>query len=151
MDAPDVFVAGVIQGSTRRRRMVDQAYRARIKAIVEASSPGLRVYDPVENHPQALQYDAVRARTTFFAHLDLVRRSRALVAYLPEASLGTAVEMWEAYRGGVPVVTISPMRINWVVDLLSSVVCDDLDAFGAWASEGGLRRLVETGAGGRAG
>ena len=73
------------------------------------------------------------------------------MAYLPEASLGTAVEMWEAYREGVPVVTISPMRINWVVDLLSSVVCDDLDAFAAWASEGGLQRLVKTDAGGGSG
>jgi hypothetical protein len=61
-----------------------------------------------------------------------------LVAYVPEASMGTAIEMWEAHHAGVQVLTISPMAENWVVKLLSSRVFPTLEAFGAFVADGGL-------------
>ena len=33
-------------------------------------------------------------------------RADVLIAYVPEASMGTAVEIWEAYRAGKPILTI---------------------------------------------
>ena len=90
MQAPDVFVAGVIQGSEHEHRIVDQDYRTKIRAIIEAEARTLTIYDPIEHHPQALEYDLKAAHSTFFGHVALVRRSRVLVAYLPEASLGNS-------------------------------------------------------------
>ena len=42
-----------------------------------------------------------------------------VIAYLPEASMGTAIEMWEAARNGVTVWAISPLKSNWVVKFFS--------------------------------
>ena len=35
------------------------------------------------------------------------------------ASMGTALEMFSAYRAGVPVYAVRPMGANWVVRALS--------------------------------
>ncbi|HAK97065.1 MAG TPA: hypothetical protein DCM87_19255 [Planctomycetes bacterium] len=134
----DVFIGGVIQGSERGDGIAAQDYRRRIRDVVEASCPRAAVYDPVARHPSSVGYDLERARETFLGHVGLVTRCRAFIAYLPEASMGTAVEMWEAHRAGVPVIAISPMRENWVINLLSSMRCADLAAFEAWVRGGGL-------------
>jgi hypothetical protein len=63
-----------------------------------------------------------------------------LVAYLPSASMGTAIEMWHAYRGHVPVYTISPLADNWVVQSLSDHVFPDVAAFVTFVVDGGLSR-----------
>ena len=147
--SPDVFVAGVIQGSERRRRIVAQEYRNVIREIVRETHPTLTVYDPLANHPDALDYTPDQARETFFGHIELVRQCRLLVAYLPEASLGTAIEMWEAYHRAIPVVAISSMSANWVIQLLSSAVCPDLDAFARWVAAGSLGELLEARSGRR--
>ena len=150
MQTPDIFLAGIIQGSLRELAVVSQDYRERIKRIVAQHAPDLSVYDPIANHPRALSYSTEQARNTFFGHLELVRRSRLLIAYLPEASLGTAIEMWEAYGKGIPVVSISPLVENWVVKLLSSVICRTLEEFGGWAA-GNLEKLLGKSVAGRSG
>jgi hypothetical protein len=65
-----------------------------------------------------------------------------VVAYAPEASMGTAIEMWEAFQAGVPLITISPMTANWVVRHLSSVVLPDLEAFQMWMENGGFDKVA---------
>ena len=55
-----------------------------------------------------------------------------LIAFLPEASMGTAVEMWQAYRAGRVVLSVSEMNINWAVRFLSDRIFprfEDLEAF----------------------
>ncbi len=147
----DVFIGGVIQGSERGDGIVAQDYRTRIRNVLAANCPGLTVYDPVERHPSSIGYGLERARETFLGHVRLVTRCRALVAYLPEASMGTAIEMWEAHRLGIPVIAISPMGENWVIKLLSSVRCADLAAFEAWVRAGRLAELLDGCPGGAAG
>jgi hypothetical protein len=68
-----------------------------------------------------------------------------VVAYVPQASMGTAIEMWQAYQAGVPLVTISPLAANWVVRHLSDVVLPDLCAFQSWIASGGLDNLTQRG------
>ena len=43
--------------------------------------------------------------------------------------MGTAIEMWEAYSHGKVVISISPLKHNWVIRLCSHFVCPDLEAF----------------------
>lgn len=138
----DVFIGGVIQGSERGRSIAPQDYWMRIRAAVEAGRPGATVYDPVACHPSSIDYGLERARQTFFGHAALAARCRAFIAYLPEASMGTAIEMWEVHRAGRPIIAISPMGENWVVNLLSTVRFTDLPAFEAWARGGGLAEML---------
>lgn len=52
-----------------------------------------------------------------------------LIAFVPEATMGTAIEMWEAARHGRIVVTISPLDLNWAVQFCSDVVYSSVEAF----------------------
>jgi hypothetical protein len=135
-----VFIAGVMQGSRLDDRVTDQAYRATISRLLEEHVPGVRIVDPWTLHPESESYGVERARKTFLEMSEVAGRADVLVAYLPEASMGTAIEMWEAHRNGAQVLTISPMAANWVVKLLSSRVFPSLEAFGAFVEQGGLRQ-----------
>jgi hypothetical protein len=52
-----------------------------------------------------------------------------VVSFIPEASMGSAIEMWQAYCAGIPIVTISDLTNNWVVKLLSTKIYTSLDEF----------------------
>ena len=129
------FLAGIIQGSKRDLGVHDQEYRDQIRLILEDGFPGSDVYCPVENHPDSVHYDEAKAQKVFLEHVEKVRESHALVVYLPEASMGSAIEMWEAYHAKAVTVAISPMTTNWVVRILSDEVCGDIEDF---------RRLIES-------
>ncbi len=123
-----IFIAGIIQGSCQGKDVWSQDYRSRLKALLAKAFPGWEVYCPVENHPESVEYTDQEARETFMYHIDLVKRSSLIVAYLPSASMGTAVEMWEAYKKGIPVWTVTPMLENWVVRITSTRIFPSLEA-----------------------
>ncbi len=114
-----IFIAGIIQGSKRGKEIHKQDYREKLKEVLSRYFDGWEVYCPVSNHPNSVDYTDEEAKETFMYHVDLVKSSDLIVAYLPEASMGTAIEMWEAYKAGVPVWSITPMRENWVVRITS--------------------------------
>ena len=116
-----VFLAGIMQGSLEEEGLHPQNYRARIKEVLKRHVPEARVYCPVENHPKSLGYSERKGREVFFDHLEMAATCDVILAYLPEASMGTAVEMWEAHRNGRVVLTVSPMGANWTVKFLSTV------------------------------
>jgi hypothetical protein len=133
-----VFIAGVMQGSRTDRRVTDQQYRKYITRILEENLDGVDIIDPWALHPDSEGYDAERARETFLHMSALAGQVDVLVAYLPEASMGTAIEIWEAYRSGAKVVSVSSMTSNWVVKLFSSHVFPSLEDFRAFVVNGGL-------------
>jgi hypothetical protein len=138
------FLAGIIQGSFQDDGVHDQRYRERMKTILKGAFPDGSVYCPVENHPDSVNYSDQEAYKVFHHHLDLVRKSDALIVYLPEASMGSAIEMWEARRVGVPVVAVTPMAANWVVRLFSDAICETLEDFEAFVTQGKLNSLIRT-------
>ncbi len=84
-------------------------------------------------------------RETLFALVTLASSCDLVVAYVPQASMGTALEMNAAYEKGVPVIAISPMRENWVIRALSARVFPDLPAFVAFlASLDRPSQLIDT-------
>jgi hypothetical protein len=137
-----VFIAGIMQGSRLDHLIDDQGYRYAITRAILARHPNAEIVDPNELHPDGVDYGDEMASDTLIAMADLAAEADVLVAYAPRASMGTAIEMWQAFRAGAAVITISPLRANWVVRHLSHVVLPDLDAFHAWVSEGGLERLL---------
>jgi hypothetical protein len=66
-----------------------------------------------------------------------------VVAFLPEASMGTAIEIWEAFRHGRRVVTISPLERNWVVRYCSHLVLEDFSALEQALEDGTFQQVVE--------
>ena len=65
----------------------------------------------------------------FWYHNRLCRTVDVVLAFLPEASIGTAIEMFEAYEHGRIVVVVSPMQHNWAVKFLSHLLYADLEEF----------------------
>ncbi len=129
-----VFIGGVMQASRVDDAIEDQGYRSELAAALNARWPELEVVDPLRLHPNSVTYDDAAAKTTLFALLELATGCDVLIAYVPQASMGTALEMYVAYQRGVPILTITPMRANWVVRALSTRVFPDTAAFLAYAN-----------------
>ena len=137
-----VFIAGIMQGSRLDSLIDDQDYRRRIAEAVLRRFPEAEILDPNEIHPEGVSYGDEQAKATLLAMADLAMQADLVVAYAPRASMGTAIEMWQAYQAGIPLVTISPMGANWVVKFLSDAVLPDLEAFADWSSTGALEQLL---------
>jgi len=136
------FLAGIMQGSHTEAVLHNQDYREHIKKLLEAHFPGAEVYDPLANHSDSIGYDEPTGRQVFMHHNATCGRVEVLLAFLPEASMGTAIEMWEAYRHGAAVITISPMEHNWAVKYLSHALYADVEQFEAALQSGRLARRI---------
>ncbi|HQF13327.1 MAG TPA: hypothetical protein PLS55_05475, partial [Thermogutta sp.] len=88
------FLAGVMQGSMVEKGLVGQDYRDQIKALFQQYLPEVDLYDPLADHRNSLEYDRRTGRDVFFYHNKMCQTIDLLVAYLPQASMGTAIEMW---------------------------------------------------------
>ncbi len=138
-----VFIAGIMQGSRLDHYIGDQDYRHIITQAILERHPEAEIVDPNELHPDGVAYDDELAKATLLQMAALASQANLVVAYAPEASMGTAIEIWQAFRAGVPVITISPMAANWVVRHLSDVVLPNLDAFRAWLAGDGFDKLAK--------
>lgn len=138
-----VFIAGIMQGSRMDRYIDDQDYRRSIAEALRERRADIEIMDPNELHPNGVDYGDELAQATLLEMANLASQVDLVVAYVPEASMGTALEMWKAFEADVPIVTISPMSANWVIKHLSSVVLPDMDAFRAWVADGRFDKLVE--------
>lgn len=137
-----VFIAGIMQGSRRENTISGQDYRREIGAWLMAHVPGIEIVDPYDLHPESITYDDHTARQTLIDLAKEAGRADSVIAFVPEASMGTALEMYEAYANGRPVFTISPLTHNWVVKGLSARVFADLAEFQAFVAAGEFERQV---------
>jgi nucleoside 2-deoxyribosyltransferase len=133
-----VFISGIMQGSRVDGKIDSQGYRHEIARMLRRHVPEVEVLDPFELHPDSVTYGPEQAKQTLLELIALAGQADVLVAYVPSASMGTAIEMWSAYRSSVPVYTICPLADNWVVRSLSERVFPDMAAFAAFVTSGGL-------------
>jgi molybdopterin converting factor small subunit len=144
-----VFIGGIMQGSRRENTIDAQDYRQIIGQCLRRQLPDVEVIDPLELHPNSVDYDTDEARQTLIALAQTAGQSDAIVVFVPEASMGTALEMWEAYRGGKPIFAISPMIYNWVVRGLATRVFADMEEFCAFVTCGDFERSLRSATGQR--
>lgn len=137
-----IFLAGIIQGSLPDA-IHDQEYRNAITAIVRKHFPDAMLYDPFAEHPDSLKYHDELARETFFSLMERAANTDLMIAFLPEASMGTAIEMWNAYHAGAVVLCISPLTENWVVRFLADIVLPDLEALERYLASGEVEKLLQ--------
>ncbi len=137
------FLAGIMQGSHTEAVLHDQDYRRHVKELLAAHFPQAQIYDPRADHADSLDYDDETGRRVFLLHNQMCGEVDVLLAFVPEASMGTAIEMWEAHRHGAAVITISPLKHNWAVKFLSHAVYDNVEQLEAALAGGELTRLIE--------
>ncbi len=139
------FLSGVIQGSIVGNRINSQAYRDELKILLRESFPHPEnvLVCPIELYPDALNFDKEQAKKAFEHLVKEASEADAIIAFLPTASNGTAIEIWEAARRGTPVFTISPMTENWVIKLYSRQVFPTMEAFAEFVRSGELMAYME--------
>ena len=133
-----LFIGGIMQGSKQEMAVHDQCYRDEIAAIVHRHHPEIEIVDPAKLHPNSVSYGREQAVETFLDSLDRAADTDALIAYLPEASMGTALEIWRACAAGKPVFVISPLVNNWMLWATATRIFADMAAFSAFVADGSL-------------
>jgi hypothetical protein len=137
-----VFIGGIMQGSLRENSIQTQDYRRIIGDCLRAHLPDIAVIDPFELHPNSVAYDVDEARHTLITLARTAGQADAAVVFVPEASMGTALEIWEAYQNGKPIFAISPLVHNWVIKCLSTQVFASIDEFCAFVATGDFERSL---------
>ncbi len=140
--AMKIFLAGIMQGSHRDPVLHGQDYRSRLKRLLALHLPEADVYDPLANHGDSISYEDGKGRDVFFRHNRMCREVDVVLAYVPEASMGTAIEIWEAHQSRRAVIAISPLAHNWAVKFCSHAVYPDLEAFEAALADGRVVRQI---------
>ncbi len=137
------FIAGIIQGSLPDT-CHPQDYRAAIGDLLREAFPGAEVFDPVLEYPDSLGYDDAKASAAFFDLMDRAGKCDVLVSFVPEASMGTAIELWNAHHAGAYIVCVSGLTKNWVVRYLADMMLPDMDALREVARNGALGQAIRT-------
>ena len=138
------FIAGVMQGSKIGLELHDQNYRERLKTAISQAFPNSSVYDPFERNKDSLFYTPEAGKKVFLAHNKMCGTEvDVLIAFVPVASMGTAIEIWEAWQNGAVVLAISPLVENWAVKFLSDALYPDLETFLQQLDSGEIARLLK--------
>lgn len=138
-----VFLAGIIQGSKVEAEIHPQDWREPIVRAVERRLPAADVYCHYSEHPNSIAYDLPEIRSTLADGLRRAAEADILIAYVPSASMGTAIEMHEGRRAGAVVLTISPLEANWVIRAYSDRIFPDIAAFERFLESGELNALLD--------
>ena len=138
-----IFLAGIMQGSHLGAVLHNQNYREQLKQLLKHHLPDAEVYDPLADHADSLDYDEDQGRQVFMKHNQMCSEVDVLIAFVPEASMGTAIEMWEAHRAGRAVVSISPLSHNWAVRFLSDLIYEDFEQFESDLAAGKLLERIQ--------
>ncbi len=137
-----IYIAGIMQGSREDDLVNTQDYRSVIAEALEKKYANVSVIDPFALYPESINYDIKQARKTFEDEVMLAAEADMLIAYLPEASMGTAIEMWVAHKAGKRIIAVTPLAHNWVVRLTADEVLPDLESLLAAIEDGRLGGLM---------
>lgn len=137
-----IFLSGIISGSLTDKQIHQQSYRDQLRAIFHECLPDAEILCPWDMHPNAINFGPDLACKALVAEVEAAASSDLVVAYIPQASMGTAMEIWEAHKRGVPVLAITPLTQNWSILLAATRTFPTIAAFGEFARSGGLADFV---------
>lgn len=139
-----IFLAGIIQGSLQEAKIHGQDWRDPIKTLLAEYFDDVEIYCHFSRHPNSISYELPEIRGTFQQGLEMACESDLVIAYLPSASMGTAIEIYEAFKRGSKIVAISPMVPNWVLRIYSHAIVENIEEFSDFVKSGKLQELVSS-------
>ena len=137
-----IYISGVMQGSKKGQGIQEQGYRQVIINAVKTRHPNAEIYDPFSVFPDSVEFDDQRAKQVLFEMADEAASADIVIAYLPEASMGTALEMIRAYDNGKLIISISTLEKNWFIGAVSAKIFISLDDFCTWVHQTFLPELI---------
>jgi hypothetical protein len=139
-----VFIAGVMQGIRHDDQIDDQHDRVHIGEALNQHIPGIRITDPWALNPNSVNYDPDQARQTFLTMTKEAGRADLLIAYLPVPSMGTAMEMWEAFQAQTYIIAVTPLIHHWAVRFTANEIIPDLDGLMMDIENGRIPQLIHS-------
>jgi hypothetical protein len=137
-----IFLAGVMQGARLDDQIHEQNYRIEITQALQTRFPGAQITDPWAQNPNSVSYDESQARHTFLSMTAKAGEADLLIAYLPIVSMGTAMEMWQAFLSGTYIIAITPHVHHWAIRFTANEVLPDLESFLALLENGHLEEVL---------
>jgi hypothetical protein len=137
-----VFIAGIMQAERLDNQIENQDYRSHITEMLKVTMPNVRITDPFALHPDSVNYDDERARHTFLTLTKKAAEADLLIAYLPQMSMGTAMEMWEAYLAGAYIIAITPHVHHWAIRFTANEILPDLASLEEMIGNGRLQQIM---------
>ncbi len=138
-----IYIAGIMQGSSKGQGIQGQDYRQLVRDALKVHHPDAEIVDPFSLFPDSVEYDDRRAKQVLFDLAAEAGASDIVIAYLPQASMGTALEIIRAYDNGKTIISISPMERNWLIRAVSAKIFPTLDEFCTWARQTHLAELID--------
>jgi len=138
-----VFIAGIMQAQRLDDQIESQTYRESIATALKSHMPGVIITDPWRLHPNSVNYDAETARQTFLSMMQRAGEVDLLIAYLPQMSMGTAMEMWQAHQAGVYIIAVTPYVHHWAIRFTADEILPDLQTLLGRIESGQLSRLLQ--------
>lgn len=138
-----VFIAGVMQANRHDTQMESQDYRLRLSEVLRRHIPSVQLIDPWAENPNSLSYSEEQARHTFLTMTHKASEADLLIAYLPLPSMGTAMEMWQAYQANTYIIAVTPFVHHWAIRFTANEILPDLDSlFGLLENGRFLQEIV---------
>lgn len=137
-----VFIAGVMQANRRDTLMESQDYRMTLRESLRRHIPDVQLIDPWAENPGSLDYDDDQARHTFLTMTNKASEADLLIAYLPLPSMGTAMEMWQAYQNNTYIIAITPFVHHWAIRFTANDVLPDLESLLGWLENGRFQQEI---------
>ena len=132
-----------MQGARLDDKLDDQNYRVRIAEALQRHLPTVRISDPWALNPGSINYDEAKARRTFLDMTTLAGKADLLIAYLPTVSMGTAMEMWQAFQADTYIVAVTNHVHHWAIRFTADEILPDLDSLLAKIEDGTYSRLLQ--------
>lgn len=128
-----------MKGGIINEGLFDQSYRSKLHILIKNIYPNAEIIGYDELYPEGV--DGFEEKD-FFELIEQASGSDVIIAFLPTASMGTAIEIWEAYKKGKIVLTVSPLKRTWTVKFLSSYVFDDIQSLESFLRKDSLNDLL---------
>ena len=138
-----IFIAGVMQGARLDDQIDEQDYRLTIMRSIKEQDPEAKITDPWALNPHSVHYDEARARETFLTMTAKAGEADILIAYLPIVSMGTAMEMWEAYRTDTYIIAVTPHVHQWAIRFTADEIVPDLSTLVQMINNGHLTDVLD--------
>jgi len=138
-----VFIAGIMQGTRLDDQIDSQSYRLQISAALQTHIPGVSILDPWALNPNSVSYDEEKARHTFLTMTREAAKADLMIAYLPHPSMGTAMEMWEAFNAGLYIIAVTPLVHHWAVRFTANEIVPDLETLLADIANGRIAQILQ--------
>ncbi|MBK8903854.1 MAG: MoaD/ThiS family protein [Anaerolineaceae bacterium] len=137
-----VFLAGVMQANRQDVAIESQDYRVTLTEALRRHVPDVQLIDPWADNPGSLAYDEEQARHTFLTMTARASEADLLIAYLPLPSMGTAMEMWQAYQGNTYIIAVTPYVNHWAIRFTAHEILPDLDSLIALLENGRFQQEI---------